>query len=75
LPAVPNKKAWGLQLKVKYRVHYPVLQEGYCRDHHRDFLTRAEAEKFARDRQKILDLGPAHFDVHLWRTIRIQEIE
>jgi hypothetical protein len=60
---------------LKYRVHYPVVHEKHYRDRYRDFLTLAEATKFARERQKILDLGPAHFDVHLWRTIRIQEIE
>jgi hypothetical protein len=51
------------------------MHEGHSRDHHRDFLTRVEAEKFARERQKVLDLGPTHFDAHLWRTIRIQEIK
>jgi hypothetical protein len=51
------------------------MHERHSRDDHRDFLTRAEAEKFARERQKFLDLGPAHFDFHLWRTIRIQEIK
>jgi hypothetical protein len=61
--------------EVKYRVHYPVMHEGHCRDHHRDFLTRAEAQKFARERQQILDLSLSYFDVHLWRTIRIQEID
>jgi hypothetical protein len=65
----------GLQLKVKYRVHYPMVHEKHHRDHYRDFLTRAEAEKFARERQKILDLSLSYFDVHLWRSIRIQEIE
>jgi hypothetical protein len=60
---------------VKYRVHYPVMHETHCRDHYRDFFTRAEAEKFARERQKILDLDPTNFTIHLWRTIRIQEIK
>jgi hypothetical protein len=61
--------------EVKYRGHYPVVHQTHCRDHYRDFFTRAEAEKFARERQKILDLTPAHFTIHLWRTIRIQEIK
>ena len=52
-----------------------MVHEKHYRDHYRDFLTRAEAETFARERQKILDLRPTHFDMHLWRTIRIQEIE
>jgi hypothetical protein len=58
-------------LKVKYRVHYPMCHD----DQHRDFLTRTEAEKFARERQKILDLSPAYFNIHSWRTIRIEEIK
>ena len=60
---------------MKYRVHYPVVHEKHYRDHYRDFLTLTEATKFARERQKILDLSLTYFDVHLWRTIRIQEIE
>ena len=60
---------------MKYRVHYPVMREDHSRDHHRDFLTRVEAEKFARERQKILDLSPGHLAIDVWRTIRIQEIE
>jgi hypothetical protein len=44
-------------------------------DRYRDFLTRAEAERFARERQKILDLSPAYFNTTSWRTIRIQEIK
>jgi hypothetical protein len=51
------------------------VHEKHYRDHYRDFLTLAEAKKFACERQKILDLGLTYFDVHLWRTIRIQEIE
>ena len=56
---------------MKYRVHYPMCQD----DHYRDFLTRAEAEKFARERQKILDLSPAYLNMNSWRTVRIEEIE
>jgi hypothetical protein len=51
------------------------MHEKHYRDHYRDFVTRAEAAKFACKRQKILDLSPTHFNAHLWRTIRIQEIE
>jgi hypothetical protein len=51
------------------------MHENHCRDHHRDFFTRVEAEKFARERQKILDLSPGHLAIDVWRTIRIQEIE
>ena len=58
-------------LQVKYRVHYPMCHD----DHYRDFLTRAEAEKFARERQKILDLSPAYLDMNSWRTVRIEEIK
>jgi hypothetical protein len=56
---------------VKYRVRYPMCHD----DQYRDFLTRAEADKFARERQRILDLSPAYFTIHLWRTIWIEEIE
>jgi hypothetical protein len=56
---------------VKYRVHYPTCHD----DQYRDFLTRAEAEKFARERQKILDLSLTFFGVHSWRAIRIEEIK
>jgi hypothetical protein len=52
-----------------------MMHEKHCRDGYRDFLTRAEAEKFARERQRILDLSLTYFDAHLWRAIRIQEIE
>jgi hypothetical protein len=58
-------------VKVKYRVHYPMCS----RDQYRDFLTRAEAEKFVRERQKILDLSPAYFTMHSWRTIWIEELK
>ena len=58
-------------LKVKYRVHYPMCHD----DRYRDFLTRAEAERFARERQKILDLSPPYFNTDSWRTIRIEEIK
>jgi hypothetical protein len=44
-------------------------------DRHRDFLTRTEAEKFARERQKILDLSPVYFNIHSWRTIWVEEIK
>ena len=57
--------------KVKYRVHYPTCHD----DQYRDFLTRAQAEKFARERQKILDLSPAYSNIHSWRTIWIEEIK
>jgi hypothetical protein len=57
-------------LKVKYRVHYPACHD----DQYRDFLTRAEAEKFARERQNILELSPAYLNIHSWRTIWIEEI-
>jgi hypothetical protein len=56
-------------LKVKYRVHYPTCHD----DQYRDFLTRAEAEKFARERQKIVDLSPAYFNINSWRTIWVEE--
>ena len=56
---------------MKYRVQYPMCHD----DQYRDFLTRAEAEKFARERQKILDLSPAYFNTDSWRTIRIEEIK
>jgi hypothetical protein len=42
---------------------------------HRDFLTRAEAEKFARERQTILDLSPAYLNIHSWRTVWIEEMK
>ena len=38
-------------------------------------LTRAEAEKFARERQKIVDLSPAYLNIHSWPTIWIEEIK
>jgi hypothetical protein len=57
--------------KVKYRVHYPTCHD----DQYRDFLTRAQAEKFARERQKILDLSPAYLTINSWRTIWIEEIK
>ena len=56
---------------MKYRVHYPTCHN----DQYRDFLTRAEAEKFARERQAILDLSPAYLNMNSWRTVRIEEIE
>jgi hypothetical protein len=56
---------------MKYRVHYPM-----CHDkHYRDFLTRTEAERFARERQKILDLSPAYLNIHSWPTVWIEEIK
>jgi hypothetical protein len=58
-------------LKMKYRVHYPICHD----NHYRDFLTRAEAEKFARERQKIVDLSPAYLNIHSWPTIWIEEIK
>jgi hypothetical protein len=56
----------------KYRVHYPTIRD----DQSRDFLTRAEAEKFGRERQKILDLSPIYsYSLTWWRTVRIEEIQ
>ena len=49
----------------------PILRDGVLVG----VVSRAEAEKFARERQKILDLSPANFTIHLWRTIRIEEIK
>jgi hypothetical protein len=56
---------------VKYRVHYPLCHD----ERYRDFFTRVEAEKFARERQQILDLSPAYINIHSWRTIWIEEIK
>jgi hypothetical protein len=56
---------------MKYRVHYPMCQE----NHYRDFSTRIEAEKFARERQTILDLSPAYFNIHSWQTVWIEEVK
>ena len=56
---------------MKYRVHYPM-----CHDNrYRDFPTRADAEKFARERQKILELSPAYFNIHSWGTVWVEEIK
>ena len=66
-----RQRAQGPQIMKKYRVHYPTIRD----DQSRDFLTRAEAEKFARERQKILDLSPAYFNIHSWGTVWVEEIK
>lgn len=53
-----------------YRVTYPLITS----DASRDFMTREEAEAFARGRRDICEQSP-YMTSQCWRMVRVEEIE
>ena len=53
-----------------YRVTYPLITS----DASREFLTREEAETFARERRELCDRSP-YMTNQSWRMVRVEEIE
>ena len=53
---------------MKYRVTYPLITT----DGHRDFDTREEAEKFAREKHN----NPGRYQtVNSWRLVKVEKVE